>query len=233
MAFEEVVTTETGNYPKKDFNGIFEKAEINDYGRIAFLFDNPENPDANREISIGKLEWLNRINEEGQRTTGSSFDIGKFTDSLNKFGGKMLVDLEDELVKIEPDSLTGKRWYLAANTKEVIKDGEKKDYQHWIVTQINDGEGSVPNETAIPTPATTPGKVDLATTDEWEELIITDEWFNESHKEVEIMKHLKDPKTGIDRIKQTKLNRSRKTSLTALVDSGVLTIDGDGLYRAA
>ena len=227
MAFEKVVTIETGNYPKKDFNGIFEKVEINEYGGIAFLFDNPDNPDANREISIGKLEWLNRTNENGQRTTGSSFDIGKFVDSLDKLGGTMQVDFEDEQVKIEPDSLAGKRWYLAANSKEVIVDGEKKNYQHWTVTQITeDGEGSVPNETATNTTTEKP----TASTDDWEELVLGDEWFNEPHKEVEIMKHLKE--TITDNTKRVQLNRSRKAGLTALVESGVLIVDGDGAYQA-
>lgn len=231
MGFKEVVTIETSKYPKEDFVGLLEAYYIKyveqlDAKVLTLEFENPEDTESPQEITIFGIDYLDRENEAGQITTGKSFGLGLFLDSLKAIGSKFLYDTEANEVQFEPD-LRGKTLDMDANSSTKISDEGEKTRQNWKIRNIVDS--ATPITTPAPTHTKTPVDSLGDIRGDWEDLITSDEFYTAPHSHPEILRHLRETLPSAK--ERTRYTKAFKATFSALVEDGVLMMPEEGKYQ--
>ena len=237
MAMKKVVTVETSKYPKEDFIGVLEQYYVKFVEQLnahvlTLEFENPEDTESPMELTIFGIDYLKQKNTEGEFTTGRGFGLGMFIDSLESCGSSFMYDAETDEVQFEPD-LTGKTLDMDANPSKRITDEGEKTRQNWKIRKIIDGNENTPatpTPQAVAPPKTTPTP---ATNDDakdnWEALIISDEFYTTPHSHPEILRHLKENMQ--DTKERAPYTKSFKTVFAALMEDGVLVMPEEGKYQ--
>lgn len=237
MVMKKVVTVETTRYPKEDFTGVLENYYIKyveqlDANVLTLEFENPEDTEAPMELTIFGIDYLDRENDAGEITTGKGFGLGVFIDSLNAVGSDFMYDGEIHEVNFMPE-IAGKTLDMDANPSKKITDEGEKTRQNWRIRKIIGSGDTPPPQTSssvaakpkTPLPPAASGD----TREDWEALIISDEFYTVPHTHPEILRHLRQ--TMPDRKERAPYTESFKAVFAALIKDGVLMMPEEGKYQ--